>query len=74
VHAGEDHRLIAGNLSDPRESDCAPVATLDVNGTRATAPRAGRAGVRRELWRYLLLAAMLILTVEWYTWHRRVTV
>ncbi len=74
VHAGDAHRLVAGNLSDPRESACAPRATLDVNGTRATAPRPGRAGTRRELWLYALAAALILLSIEWVTWHRRVTV
>lgn len=73
-HAGEEHRLIAANLSDPRESECAPQRTLEVHGARATAPRRGRAGVRRELWVYLLAGALLILLVEWWTYHRRVTV
>lgn len=74
LHAGEDHRLVAGNLSDPNESRCAPRRTLSVNGTRATPPREGRAGVRRELWLYLVAGALVILLIEWGTYHRRVTV
>jgi hypothetical protein len=31
-------------------------------------------GVRRELWVYLLAGALLILLVEWWTYHRRITV
>jgi Ca-activated chloride channel homolog len=74
VHAGDEHRLAAGNLVDPRESDCRPHPTLDVHGVRATAPRPGRAGVRRELWVYLLALALALLLIEWVTWHRRITV
>ncbi|MFO0646670.1 MAG: VWA domain-containing protein [Polyangiales bacterium] len=74
VHSGDEHRLAAGNLIDARESDCRPSATLTVGPTRATAPIRGRAGVRREVWVYLLALALCLLTVEWVTWHRRITV
>jgi hypothetical protein len=72
--AGDERRLIAANLSDPRESECAPQRTLTVSGARATPPQRGRVGVRRELWVYLLAGALLILLVEWWTYHRRITV
>lgn len=74
VHAGDAHTLIAANLFEPDESRCGHRPTLTVGGARAAAPTAGRAGVRRELWIYLLLAATGILVAEWISWHRRVTV
>lgn len=74
VHAGETHILVAGNLSEPSESRCGHRATITVANTRATAPTPGSTGVRRELWLYLLAGAVAILTIEWVTWHRRVTV
>ena len=74
VHAGGESQIVAGNLTDPDESRCAPLARLDVNGTRGTAPIAGRIGVRREIWIYLLAAALAIILIEWFTFHRRVTV
>ncbi|MEZ4406431.1 MAG: VWA domain-containing protein [Polyangiales bacterium] len=74
VHAGEQHSVVAGNLSDLGESRCAPQHTLTLSGQRATAPVAGRAGVRREWWPYLLLVALLVIAIEWATYHRRVTV
>ncbi|MBI5512608.1 MAG: VWA domain-containing protein [Deltaproteobacteria bacterium] len=74
LRAGPDTTLLAGNLSDPSESQCAPRPTLTVDGVRATRPTPGRAGVRRELWGYLVLLALGILFLEWITWHRRVTV
>ncbi len=74
LHAGEDTQIIAGNLVDPGESQCAPHPRLDVNGAVATAPVPGRVGVRREMWIYLLAAALGIILVEWVTYHRRVTV
>ncbi len=47
---------------------------LEVSGMRAEEPTAGRAGVRQELWIYLVLFALAILVVEWFTYHRRLTV
>lgn len=74
VHAGAESSLVAGNLADPEESRCAPNAQLTVGGTRASAPVPGRVGVRRELWVYLLAGALAILLLEWFTYHRRITV
>lgn len=74
VHAGGESTLVAGNLVDPMESQCAPRRTLEVNGVRGTAPVGGSAGVRREIWIYLLAGALAILVIEWATYHRRVTV
>ena len=74
LHAGETHTLVAGNLSDPEESACAPRATLSVGPTRAGAPAPGRPGLRREWWIALLATAAFIVVAEWATWHRRVTV
>ena len=31
-------------------------------------------GVRREMWIYLVIAAVLIAALEWATYHRRITV
>ena len=74
LRAGDDTQIIAGNLVDPDESHCAPRPRLDVNGAVASAPVAGRVGVRREIWIYLLAAALGIIAIEWMTYHRRVTV
>lgn len=74
VHAGDAHVLVAGNLADPAESRCGHRATITLGGARGTAPTPGAAGIRRELWLYLLAGAVAILAVEWVTWHRRVTV
>lgn len=74
VHANDAHTLVAGNMFEPDESRCGHRATITLGGARATAPTPGRAGVRRELWIYLLLAAAAILVGEWVSWHRRVTV
>jgi Ca-activated chloride channel family protein len=74
VRAGNEAQIVAGNLTDPEESRVAPRAFAELNGTRATAPIAGRVGVRRELWLYLLAGALAIVVLEWLSYHRRVTV
>lgn len=74
VRAGNDAQIVAGNLTDPDESRVAPRPFTELNGTRATAPIAGRVGVRRELWLYLLAGALAIVVFEWLSYHRRVTV
>lgn len=74
VRAGNDAQIVAGNLTDPEESRVAPRPFTELNGTRATAPIAGRVGVRRELWLYLLAGALAIVVLEWLSYHRRVTV
>lgn len=74
VRAGTDAQIVAGNLTDPDESRMAPRPFAELNGTRATPPIAGRVGVRRELWLYLLAGALAIVVLEWISYHRRVTV
>ncbi len=70
--AGEE--TFAANLGPGEESRIAPADALAVGGREAGAPSRGKAGVRRELWLYLVLFAVLVLLVEWVTYHRRVTV
>jgi hypothetical protein len=74
LRVGSETQLIAGNLVEPGESQCAPQARLEIHGTTASAPVAGLVGVRRELWIYLLLGALLVILIEWFTYHRRITV
>jgi hypothetical protein len=64
----------AANLADAEESAIEPVAALTVDG-KPTGPVEGfRVGVRSEWWIALLLLAVAITTVEWATYHRRITV
>jgi hypothetical protein len=64
----------AANLADPEESSIEPKTTLSVDG-QAAAPVAGfPVGVRSEWWALLLVAAVVITTLEWATYHRRITV
>jgi hypothetical protein len=65
---GDDRIHLAVNLSNPDFSD--------VN--RSVFKTDARAGeqhywLRRELWFYMLLAAVALISVEWFTYHRRIT-
>ncbi len=66
--------MFAANLSDPAESQIAPADELNVGGKPATSVGVFSAGVRRELWLYLLLAVVIVSVLEWFTYHRRLTV
>lgn len=71
---GAPPRLVAANLASAAESNIAPQRQLTVDGRALTAPEMGRVGVRRELWGYLVLLALALALVEWWTYNRRVTV
>jgi hypothetical protein len=71
---GNTKLSFAANLVDPEESQIEPVPKLDLGGRPAHAPAGFRAGVRRELWLYFLVAAIVISALEWLTYHRRWTV
>ncbi len=64
----------AANLLDAEESAITPQDRLVVDGKDAGEISGFHFGVRREIWVYLLLAAALLTTLEWATYHRRVTV
>ncbi|WP_437955388.1 VWA domain-containing protein [Sorangium sp. So ce119] len=70
----EEESTFAANLSAPQESAIAPAAELKVDGRGAGAVSEFKIGVRRELWVYLLAAVLLVTAIEWFTYHRRVTV
>lgn len=72
--AAEESSMFAANLSDPAESTIAPKEALEVDGRRAGAVGEFKVGVRREMWIYLLAAVLLVTTIEWLTYHRRITV
>lgn len=64
----------AANLLDAEESAIEPAKELIVDGKAAGALSGFQIGVRREIWIYLLLAAILLTAIEWITYHRRITV
>ena len=64
----------AANLLDSDESAIEPAKELVVDGKKAGTLSGFQIGVRREIWIYLLLAALLLTAIEWITYHRRITV
>jgi hypothetical protein len=65
---GDERIHVAVNLSNP--------AFSDVNrSVFKTDQRAAEQHfwLRRELWFYMLVAAVVLVSVEWFTYHRRVT-
>jgi hypothetical protein len=65
---------LAANLGSPTESTIAPAADLALAGKTLTPPPTFAITARRELWVYLLLAALALIGLEWITYHRRITV
>jgi hypothetical protein len=65
---GDQRIHVAVNLANPAFSD----VNRSVFKTDRTAA-AGRYWLRRELWFYMLLAAVVLISVEWFTYHRRIT-
>ena len=64
----------AANLLDADESSIEAAKELVVDGKKAGTLSGFQIGVRREIWIYLLIAALLLTAVEWITYHRRITV
>ena len=61
------------NLFDTVESDIRPTAAIDPGYEQIVGQR-GWETKRRELWKYLLIAGLIVLLVEWYVYNRRVYV
>ena len=66
--------MFAANLSNIDESRIKPADTLELGGKPAALPSGFDPGMRREIWLYLLLAAVIVSTIEWFTYHKRLTV
>jgi hypothetical protein len=64
----------AANLLDADESAIEAAKELVVDGKKAGTLSGFQIGVRREIWIYLLLAAIILTAIEWITYHRRITV
>lgn len=73
-NGGEAALEFAANLSDLEESKITPRPALEVAGVKASAPEGFSAGPRREYWSLLILAAIALSVLEWFLYHRRVTV
>jgi hypothetical protein len=67
---GQWQRSFAVNLLDPEESNLEPRTAIGIGAERV---RAGEnRGQPRELWKGLVLAALVLLLAEWYVYNRRV--
>lgn len=64
----------AANLADPEESRIAPRRELGIGSQPTRLAEMGTPGVRRRFWALLLLGVAAFSVVEWFTYHRRVTV
>jgi hypothetical protein len=64
----------AANLADLDESRILPQKTLTIAGKAAPAPETGHGGTRREVWAFLIAAALVLSLLEWVSYHRRITV
>src|SRR5262249_33088489 len=73
VRAEGGQATIAANLTDPAESDIAPRA-LVIAGKPAAAPDLGGSGPRRQIWAWLVVAALLLTLAEWVSYQRRWTI
>jgi hypothetical protein len=60
----------AASLLSRAESDTHPRATLQLDGQAIAAAVPTRL-VRLEIWRWILLAALALLALEWYAYHQR---
>ncbi|HUQ01470.1 MAG TPA: BatA and WFA domain-containing protein [Kofleriaceae bacterium] len=65
---------LAANLGSTTESKIAPATDLVLGGKKLEEPGKFGVSARRDLWTYLVLAVVLLLLVEWVTYHRRITV
>jgi hypothetical protein len=71
---GKTFQRFAVNLFSVAESDLRPRGALNIGHQEVAAkPSGGRIG-RRETWKWLLLAGLGVLCLEWYIFHRRVYV
>jgi len=74
IRAGALDDVFAANLGPSQEAILEPVDALVVGGAAADAPEIGTPGVRTELWMLIVGLVLAILLVEWFTYHRRLTV
>ena len=74
LRAGDEEEVFAANLGPSDEARIAPAQELAIGGQVANAPEVGVASPRNDLWTWLVLLALGVILVEWFTYHRRVTV
>jgi hypothetical protein len=65
---GDVSQYVAVNFANRQYSDINNSHVRDSKTSQAAAPL-----LRRELWYYMLFAAMILIGAEWFTYHRRMT-
>lgn len=74
VKTPQETFLVAANLANPRESNIKPGDSAAVQADMFDVSQAGLSFQGQDWWIYLVLAAILLLLVEWVTFNRRWTV
>lgn len=70
VTRGESIERFAVNLLDKNESTISPAKSLNFGRSEIAAVR-GSIKQNKELWRWIVLAAIAVLTLEWWIYSRR---
>ncbi|MDZ4848198.1 MAG: BatA and WFA domain-containing protein [Pirellulaceae bacterium] len=76
ISAGTEKRsmdMFAVNLFSPRESNLEVRSSLEIGDEKLTAANV-QTQTRKEYWRWLLFAGLVLLVGEWYVYNRRVLV
>ncbi len=71
VASGEKKSTFAVNLLSPAESDIRPQSLQTGAGT-SVQESSGVATVNKEIWQWLAIAALAVLLMEWWVYHRRI--
>jgi hypothetical protein len=71
MEQGKLTQMFSVNLFDSVESDIQPRENIQA-GHLDVARQSGWLPMRRELWRYLVVAGIVLLGLEWYIYNRRV--
>ncbi|TVQ62907.1 MAG: VWA domain-containing protein [Phycisphaerales bacterium] len=69
---GRHTRVYVANLADPIESDIGAADVVELATEQVRAAEGGLASSTRRLWPWLVLAAIALLTLEWYVYNRKV--
>lgn len=73
VSGGGVRRMVAANLADDVESNITPRKDPEI-GADPPGSSGRRVAVVHELWPWLVAGVLVLLCVEWWAFHRRVTV
>ncbi|MGE0787485.1 MAG: VWA domain-containing protein [Sandaracinaceae bacterium] len=74
LEANGAEEILAANLGPRDEATLDPPETLELAGAELGPPERRARSVRTEIWTWLVLAALAVILIEWFTYHRRLTV